>query len=471
MPCSGEINIIHTFRTKTRSFPRMNLKTTSPASLESASTRRNNSSAAKVRKTIGIYNLHMQTRGGGERLTLILAEHLSVNHDVLLFHSGELDARSLEQSFAVDLSRIKLIPLNRAGLIWRMMAKLRGQRIPSFSLHHYSQLANLELDLFINVSYASSLACPARQGIFLCLFPHELQETSDVQRLMRQTRRALTTWIEKSLTGFDAQNWPESYSKVIAISRYSAKWIEQLWGLPSEVIYPPCEDMGPPLEKEQIILHVGRFAAPQNEMEGHHKAQEILLQTFRDMKEAQRQGWELHFAGNIGPSQESEHFATRLTQDAQGLPVKFHFNASFVELRELYRRAAIYWHATGIGYPSEDHPAKQEHFGITTVEAMSAGAVPIVKRSGGQIEIVTHGVDGIFWDDVSELLEQTKALINAPDKRKRLGHQAAVSSSRFRREAFIADMDQVITGLIGTQSPSRSVSSCASPEFDLGRCR
>lgn len=400
-----------------------------------------------MRKTIGIYNLHMQTRGGGERLTLILAEHLSLKHDVWLFHSGELNVSSLELSFAVDLSRIKLIPLKRAGLIWRAAAKLRGQRIPSFSLHHYSQLSKLKLDLFINASYASSLACPAPQGIFLCLFPHELREAGNVKRLMRRTRRELTTWTERSFTGFDAHNWPKSYSKVISISRYTAKWIERLWGLPSEVVYPPCEDMGPPLEKEKIILHVGRFAAPQNKMEGHHKAQEILLQTFREMKEVHRQDWELHFAGNISPDKESAHFARRLTQDAQGLPVKFHFDASFAELHDLYRRAAIYWHATGAGFSAEDHPAKQEHFGITTVEAMSAGVVPIVKRSGGQIEIVTHGVDGVFWDDVSELRDHTRALINEPEKRTRLGQQAAISSTKFRREAFLANMDQVINEL------------------------
>lgn len=428
----------------------MNTKTTSRASSGSSPVRVNHSSATEVRKVIGIYNLHMQTRGGGEKLTLILAEHLSVNHDVWLFHSGELNLRSLEQSFAVDLSRIKLVPLKRPGLTWRAVAKLRGQRIPSFSLHHYSQLAKLKLDLFINVSYASSLVCPARQGIFLCLFPHELQETGDVKRLMRQTRRAITTWIERFMTGFDSQNWPKSYTRIIAISRYSADWIERRWGLPSEVVYPPCEDMGPPSEKEKIVLNVGRFAAPQNEMDGHHKAQEILLQTFREMKDAHRQGWELHFAGNIGPNKESEDFAARLSQEAEGLPVKFHFNASFNELREICRRAAIYWHATGVGYGAEEHPAKQEHFGITTVEAMSTGAVPVVKRSGGQMEIITDGVDGMFWDDVSALLGQTNALINAPDERMRMGQQAAMSSNRFNREAFVAGMDQVVTRLIGT---------------------
>jgi hypothetical protein len=33
---------------------------------------------------IGIYNLHMRAMGGGEKLTLALAEHLSQAHNVSL---------------------------------------------------------------------------------------------------------------------------------------------------------------------------------------------------------------------------------------------------------------------------------------------------------------------------------------------------------------------------------------------------
>jgi len=35
-----------------------------------------------------------------------------------------------------------------------------------------------------------------------------------------------------------------------------------------------------------------------------------------------------------------------------------------------------------------------EHFGITTVEAMAAGCVPLVYDSGGQAEIVSSGYNG-----------------------------------------------------------------------------
>ena len=96
------------------------------------------------------------------------------------------------------------------------------------------------------------------------------------------------------------------------------------------------------------------------------------------------------------------------------------------------------------GYPASDYPAKQEHFGITTVEAMSAGAVPVVYGSGGQKEIVTHGDDGLCWDETAELASQTLRLVNDPELRGRLSRQAVVSSRRFCKEAFAASVDRMV---------------------------
>ena len=38
-----------------------------------------------------------------------------------------------------------------------------------------------------------------------------------------------------------------------------------------------------------------------------------------------------------------------------------------------------------------------EHFGITTVEAMAAGCVPVVIDKADQREIVRHVTDGYRW--------------------------------------------------------------------------
>jgi glycosyltransferase involved in cell wall biosynthesis len=221
-----------------------------------------------------------------------------------------------------------------------------------------------------------------------------------------------------------------------------------MWGREAEVIYPPCDDMGPPSAKERLILHVGRFIADVGERERHHKGQGVLLETFKKMDDLQRQGWELHFAGSVGDDEESAKFATALARGAERYPVKFHFDAKLDELRELYRRAAVYWHATGFGRAAEEYPAGQEHFGITTVEAMSAGAVPVVYGSGGQREIVTHGRDGFCWKGTDELSNLTQTLAADAALRESLSRQAVASSKRFGKETFVTSVDRLVERLL-----------------------
>jgi glycosyltransferase involved in cell wall biosynthesis len=364
---------------------------------------------------IGIYNLHMRAMGGGEKLTLVLAEHLSLAHNVFLFSAEPLDVSALERFFDVDLSRIKVICLKSPGSLSRVLARLNGDNGQSVSLNHERQLRAHELDLFINNSYASGLRCPTTRGIFMCMFPHMAPQVVS-----------------------------SSYSTIVAISRYAADWVWKRWDRHSEVLYPPCDDMGPPSAKEKIILHVGRFIADSVEDERHHKRQDLLLETFKRMTDLHQQGWELHFTGSLSTDGKSRTFADSLRRAAEGLPVFFHLNSARNELRELYRRAAIYWHATGYGVNADKYPSTQEHFGISTVEAMSAGAVPVVYATGGQKEIVTDGVDGYWWTDIARLTNQTRELANDDELRSELGQQAVLSSKRFSRETFAANIDRLI---------------------------
>src|SRR5262245_50718125 len=149
-----------------------------------------------MRSNIGIYNLHMRAMGGGEKLTLVLAEHLSLAHNVFLFSAEPLDVSSLEQFFDVDLSRVKVICLKTPGLLSRVLTRMSRSNGPSVLHHHDRQLRSHELDLFINNSYASGLRCPTARGIFMCMFPHPV-----------------------------VSNSVNSYSTIVAISRYAADWV------------------------------------------------------------------------------------------------------------------------------------------------------------------------------------------------------------------------------------------------------
>ena len=59
-------------------------------------------------------------------------------------------------------------------------------------------------------------------------------------------------------------------------------------------------------------------------------------------------------------------------------------------------------------------PEKCEHFGISVVEAMSAGAIPFVVNNGGPAATVRHGWDGFRYESEDELIELTRALFAQP---------------------------------------------------------
>ena len=282
---------------------------------------------------IGIYNLHMRAMGGGEKLTLVLAEHLSLSHNVWLFCAEPLDISLLESFFDVDLSRITVVPLN-AKKVFRAFGRLRGLGATASILQHHLQLRKFKLDLFINNSYASSLRCPAPRGVFMCMFPHSRKRFFR-SRVRNRPGKGQTSPIQEQMADVGVKSEIDSYSIVVAISQYAADWVRQMWNCPAEIIYPPCDDMGPPMPKQKMILNVGRFIPDANNDElRHQKGQRLLLDAFKQMSDLHRNGWELRFVGSIGTDKQSATFAETLLRDATGLPVSFHFNGEREVLRE-----------------------------------------------------------------------------------------------------------------------------------------
>ena len=101
----------------------------------------------------------------------------------------------------------------------------------------------------------------------------------------------------------------------------------------------------------------------------------MLIEAFMKLHQ-QKKDYQLILAA---PSKErAEDYLSLLKQKAEKLPIKFITNPDFNELKKLYAKAKIFWHTAGYDIDENKEPEKVEHFGITTVEAMSAGAVPVV---------------------------------------------------------------------------------------------
>ena len=145
--------------------------------------------------------------------------------------------------------------------------------------------------------------------------------------------------------------------------------------------------------------------------------------------------------GGTTPGEIHEAYLADIYQSSKGYPIVIHPDATFEELVRLYTESTIYWHASGFGENEKQHPEKFEHFGITTVEAMASGCVPIVISKGGQPEIVKNNENGFLWNTLKELKKQTLQVIEDPTLQNRLSSAALASSKTYDKNHFQARID------------------------------
>lgn len=238
----------------------------------------------------------------------------------------------------------------------------------------------------------------------------------------------------------------ERYDVVLANSEFTRSWVQRLWSVDAEVCYPPidtaqiaaCAPATP--SSSHAIITVGRFFRPGL---GHAKRQLEMVEAFA---RAYRRGLlppdaELWVVGGCEPSQRD--YLREVEDAGAGLPVRVLPNLSRPELHRLLHEAAVCWSATGLGEDEEAAPWALEHFGMTTVEAMSAGCVPVVIDRAGQREIVRSGVDGFRFDQLSEMISRTAEILADDELRARLAREARERAQEFSEHAFAARLAEI----------------------------
>ncbi len=226
----------------------------------------------------------------------------------------------------------------------------------------------------------------------------------------------------------------QCYDLVLANSVYTQDWISTLWNRKSEVLFPPIEvqRMAPQDVRQKTILSVGRFFAPGY---GHSKRQLEMVQMFGELvRGGQLSDWKLVVIGGCEESQRP--YLDKVRAAAVGLPVEIHDNAPRSLVESQMSSAAIFWSATGLGENTEKRPWTNEHFGMTTAEAMAGGCVPVVIDRAGQREIVREGVDGFRWAEPRDCRIRTAQLAADEALRQRMSLAARKRVEEFSDAVF-----------------------------------
>jgi len=375
------------------------------------------------RLKVGVYDLYWSTLGGGEQVDGSIAQVLARDHDVTLLGPRPVDVDATERRLGVDLSACDY------------------RRIDDDTA---ASAASADFDVFVNGTYLSTAINHAALGYYYVHFPGEIRTRADRFRsrmgVVGVKALSLAPRLPQRLTevraAFDRRvdrvEFVPSYTRYLANSQFTASWVERLWCRPSDVLYPPVRPSVQPAEKAPLILVLGRFFGPSF---GHSKKQHELLATFRELHRSGRlPGWRMAIVGGCDAA--NRDYALAVKRAARGLPVEVHVNAPGAVVEQLLGEATLYWHGAGLGEDVEQHPERFEHFGISVVEAMAAGAVPLVFGAAGPGEIVQDGTNGAHWSRLGELGELTEALVAAPERISELSRAAVQRAADFSATAF-----------------------------------
>jgi len=402
--------------------------------------------AQGARAMIGILD-HESVRLGGSQLVVArMAAMLSRRHEVEIIHSGRgYSVADLAASFDVDLSRA-------------------GERILEDSLERFSIPGSRSLaryardglrfdraltqpyDLFVYSGHGVPPFSYARRALIYCHFPFHARPSLEVQHDERwQKRSALGRRVRGALYERVWERRMRGYGPVLANSRFTADWIEQLWGKTADVVYPPVAAEIPRSEKRNLIVSVGRFIATD------HKNLSLQLAAFSELAARVDGNWRLLLIGFCNDAEEDRAYLASLRERARDLPVEFAVNANRTSVLAHLAEAKLFWNTTGFGEEGPTEPHRMEHFGIATVEAMAAGCVPLVPDFGGQVETVGHEVSGFLCKDAGALVQHSLALVRDEALRARMGRAAAERSRAFEPSVF----EGHIRRLVGELAPDR----------------
>ena len=335
-------------------------------------------------KKIGVFSPTLNVYGGGEFVAIAIANTLAQNnHNVILFTNGEVDPKAIKNYFGEPLhpsiqTIIQPARFNSWGLtgfyqtmIHSYIAKSKCDvLVDAFSncVYPWTQVSYIHFP-FLN-QYSFSKTFPYLAG------PH-LTQVGTLPHVM----------MEKNLVNY-------SKKMVLTNSYYTAGEIKKYSGKAVEVLYPPFSSsiskIGAATTKnsgENLVVTVSRLEPSK------------LLDRIPQIAALTDKSIQFAIVGRLCSKATLSNLQTITKKLGLTDRIKFYPDAPAATKIDLLRRAKIYLH-TMVG----------EHFGISIVEAMALGCVPIAHNSGGMKEFVP---EQYRYETIQEAAEKITVGINS----------------------------------------------------------
>ncbi|MGD0644267.1 MAG: glycosyltransferase [Candidatus Bathyarchaeia archaeon] len=197
----------------------------------------------------------------------------------------------------------------------------------------------------------------------------------------------------------------------LANSRYTADLVKKQLGLNPIVLYPPVDvekliDSKSYLNKRNLVLTISRFSSEKNLEEIPFVAKRVKA--------------DFVIMGSIDEPAVYRRLLGLIRDNGVEYKVKLILNAPLNTKIELLQKAKVYF-----------HPMHSEHFGISIIEGMAAGCIPVVQDSGGPKEFVP---DKWRYKDSEKAIQKIQEALDS--WRPSIAQEMKTFAYKFRKERF-----------------------------------
>lgn len=295
-------------------------------------------------------------------------------------------------------------------------------------LHRTAQKISHDFDLCISTYNELNFGKPGIQYIHHPYWPerrllhknHTIwnRNVLDNHPLYEKMYRFVAHSIANNFSGF-GQN------RTLVNSKFIQGVVKSVYNIDSTVLYPGFlsdADFKKPdnLRRFQLVV-ISRLTPDKNILE--------LIHSFFRLSQKEPDA-RLFIAGYPGDPAYLESIRSLISR--YGVPVELKTNITREEVTKLLQESQFYISTK-----------KYEHFGISVLEAVTQGCIPLVHHSGGATEIVPFA--GLHFDLFEELPDKIIGLRNNPRDLEKIQSSLFLHIQKFHKKYFYKGLEQVIS--------------------------
>ena len=363
----------------------------------------------KKRNRIGIYSPCKYTIGGGEYyISMIMKYFIKLKYEIYYFNitNQHIFKKTLKYYLNSECSEyIKLLD-------------------PTVLDHNYNntfdyfiEMGNGKLPRYTNNKFAY-------KNIYHCQFPYDYNKR----------------WLVPNINYLDCLIVNSEYTK----NYYLQCSTHRLESHKIKILYPLCDkdniDNRDNIKIENSFIMIGRifpFALGEN-----NKNQNFVMNIFKNFTEL---NYKLYIVG----SSKSDRYLRELKEMAKGKNIEVHADVSEDIKFELLSKSKYYIHAAGADNVAGKIPSSEEHFGISIIEALNCRCIPICANRGYPSFYIKDGVNGILFDNFSDLTEKLRNLLAGNNKldEDRCIKQNLEIGQKFNIENYESNLSKIVLNI------------------------